>query len=402
MEEGMMVLVSPSVCAVEVSPAAGVGAADSAPNHPHHPEEASAADHGDRDSSSTDQHGASSGHMVVKGKRTKRPRTSPVAHPYQFPAAASSTSNSYHSGGSSGVTEEEEDMANCLILLAQGNPQVVVGATNPVSVNNKNEEKGGSNQLNRGSSKRFTEASVSAAGCTVKAGFYVYECKTCSKCFPTFQALGGHRASHKKPKVGVVELSSSYYAVGHMDSDGKTKPLEQVLMDHHHQKPQAPVQPSVVLDSSPAPIIPPAAATMSSILHHQNNMATLINHSTKSTTVRVHECSICGSEFQSGQALGGHMRRHRAAAAAAASTALATSSPPPQLSDNPAPKNEEVIEMRTKSVVLPLDLNLPAPSDDAEFPKATPSPPPTAFPFSAPSKRPPMLFSASPLVDCHY
>ncbi|EHA8591840.1 putative Zinc finger protein ZAT5 [Cocos nucifera] len=28
---------------------------------------------------------------------------------------------------------------------------------------------------------------------------------------------------------------------------------------------------------------------------------------------RVHECSICGLEFPIGQALGGHMRRHRGA-----------------------------------------------------------------------------------------
>lgn len=29
-----------------------------------------------------------------------------------------------------------------------------------------------------------------------------FECKTCSRKFTTFQALGGHRASHKKPKLG--------------------------------------------------------------------------------------------------------------------------------------------------------------------------------------------------------
>ena len=34
-----------------------------------------------------------------------------------------------------------------------------------------------------------------------KVGYYVYECKTCNRTFPSFQALGGHRASHKKPKA---------------------------------------------------------------------------------------------------------------------------------------------------------------------------------------------------------
>lgn len=29
----------------------------------------------------------------------------------------------------------------------------------------------------------------------------VFTCKTCNKEFPSFQALGGHRASHKKPRL---------------------------------------------------------------------------------------------------------------------------------------------------------------------------------------------------------
>ncbi|GMI84068.1 RESPONSIVE TO HIGH LIGHT 41 [Hibiscus trionum] len=29
----------------------------------------------------------------------------------------------------------------------------------------------------------------------------VFACKTCDKTFPSFQALGGHRASHKKPRL---------------------------------------------------------------------------------------------------------------------------------------------------------------------------------------------------------
>ncbi|EOA24827.1 hypothetical protein CARUB_v10018114mg [Capsella rubella] len=30
-----------------------------------------------------------------------------------------------------------------------------------------------------------------------------FECKTCNRIFDSFQALGGHRASHKKPKLSV-------------------------------------------------------------------------------------------------------------------------------------------------------------------------------------------------------
>ncbi|KAL5569134.1 hypothetical protein UlMin_025709 [Ulmus minor] len=45
----------------------------------------------------------------------------------------------------------------------------------------------------------------------------VFECKTCNRQFPSFQALGGHRASHKKPRLAAGETSS--------DSQGSpTKP----------------------------------------------------------------------------------------------------------------------------------------------------------------------------------
>ncbi|MCL7021613.1 hypothetical protein MKW94_005852 [Papaver nudicaule] len=78
----------------------------------------------------------------------------------------------------------------------------------------------------------------------------VYECKTCSKQFPSFQALGGHRASHKTRRV----------------------------MDLYSSENQ-------------------------SIMEHQQ--------ATKKQ--KMHECSICGLKFEIGQALGGHMRKHRAA-----------------------------------------------------------------------------------------
>ncbi|KAL5581067.1 hypothetical protein UlMin_013509 [Ulmus minor] len=34
----------------------------------------------------------------------------------------------------------------------------------------------------------------------------VFVCKTCNREFPSFQALGGHRASHKKPKLSADEI----------------------------------------------------------------------------------------------------------------------------------------------------------------------------------------------------
>ncbi|XP_062118137.1 zinc finger protein ZAT11 [Humulus lupulus] len=78
-----------------------------------------------------------------------------------------------------------------------------------------------------------------------------FECKTCNKRFSSFQALGGHRASHKKPKLA---------------NDG----------DHHD--------------------------------HHGHE-----DEYNKKVVNKKHVCTICGVVFSMGQALGGHMRRHRAA-----------------------------------------------------------------------------------------
>lgn len=38
-----------------------------------------------------------------------------------------------------------------------------------------------------------------------------FKCKACDKRFSSFQALGGHRASHKKPKLMVADLSCHHH-----------------------------------------------------------------------------------------------------------------------------------------------------------------------------------------------
>ncbi|KAI3449088.1 hypothetical protein Pfo_005753 [Paulownia fortunei] len=80
-----------------------------------------------------------------------------------------------------------------------------------------------------------------------------YRCETCSKLFRSYQALGGHRASHKKIKVN---------------------------------------------DAAP-PEVEAAAAAMVVVVEE-----------------KIHECPFCHRVFSSGQALGGHKRSHFMGAAA--------------------------------------------------------------------------------------
>ncbi|CAM0877361.1 unnamed protein product [Alopecurus aequalis] len=79
-----------------------------------------------------------------------------------------------------------------------------------------------------------------------------FVCKTCSRAFASFQALGGHRTSHMRGRHHGLELGV-----------GVAKAItirEKKQSEDRHQG---------------------------------------------------HECHICGLGFETGQALGGHMRRHR-------------------------------------------------------------------------------------------
>jgi hypothetical protein len=114
-----------------------------------------------------------------------------------------------------------------------------------------------------------------------------FQCRTCGRRFATFQALGGHRTSHKRPRVR---------------ADG----LE------------------LLLGARP-----------------DKGAAAAAKH--------VHRCHTCGMVFPTGQALGGHMRRHRAAAFDAA-TALKSMSSSSGLSEDCGHHDE------AEDVILPMTL----------------------------------------------
>ncbi|OAY65919.1 Zinc finger protein ZAT9 [Ananas comosus] len=102
-----------------------------------------------------------------------------------------------------------------------------------------------------------------------------FQCGTCRKVFRSYQALGGHRASHKK-------------------SHGWCFP---------HPTPPAPPPPPPIHDAPKLPI-------------------------------KLHQCPFCSRVFGSGQALGGHKRSHFSSSSPAANAAAAAVAPPPTATAN--------------------------------------------------------------------
>jgi len=295
--------------------------------------------------------------QIVKGKRTKRQRPSSPFGNLAVTSSSSSGSGGVGGGGGGGgggdygsissaattsgeiyeSTEEEEDMANCLILLAQGDAP-------------RQHERFHSRKL---SEMVATTSTTTGGKAAAPAGFYVYECKTCNRTFPSFQALGGHRASHKKPKAAMVE-------------EKKEKAAVSSSMDY--------LEEGQILNNKSFPAAQKVAQQIA-------NKGTVHINKTK-----IHECSICGLEFMSGQALGGHMRRHRAASATSGQVVMSieTTSGNNHM-DN---VNSQHVEIKPRNI-LTLDLNLPAPPEDD-----------SKFQFTTAQQS--LVFSTPALVDCHY
>ena len=292
---------------------------------------------------------------IAKGKRTKRMRLlSPCGV-----VATTVTSSTSSASSTTTYESEEEDMANCLILLAQGGeshhhpPRHDKQQVEDHGLENcdgviKTEEKGNNNSDN----VNATPTATTTTAATTKVGFYIYECKTCNRTFPSFQALGGHRASHKKPKLAAEEKKQPLPPPAQPSPPSQ---LQHMIVTNYDRFEEGNVKSG-----------PPISLQLGN--NGNNNKG------------KIHECSICGSEFTSGQALGGHMRRHRASTNAnnvvdttSCNTVITTT-----ITAVP-PRN-----------ILQLDLNLPAPEDDLREAK---------FQFTATSQ---VLVGTPALVDCHY
>ncbi|KAK1378701.1 hypothetical protein POM88_025445 [Heracleum sosnowskyi] len=134
-----------------------------------------------------------------------------------------------------------------------------------------------------------------------------YKCSTCDKTFSTHQALGGHRSSHNKFKVTIINGDSSTKKSVSAFAPPVQSHQKQ-LNTRHDQFYRVPMS---------------DCATKRKIIDE-------VGGSSKADDISssVHKCSVCNKIFASGQALGGHKRSHWTAPAADAQT---EAQPQPQL-----------------------------------------------------------------------
>ncbi|KAI5075771.1 hypothetical protein GOP47_0009847 [Adiantum capillus-veneris] len=191
-----------------------------------------------------------------------------------------------------------------------------------------------------------------------------YECTACKRIFKSHQALGGHRASHKKVKgcfaktTGDATEANSplYHREGIATFLGGTSMLSlagSCSKDQSAAASYAPIEPLAVPDQlhragngkdiiSSGPDTKNAVVEGSGIitsstlsaaesghLHLLLNGMDVAAHASRSSSKlalhnnssKYHQCSICQRVFSSGQALGGHKRCHWAADKTAAGIA---------------------------------------------------------------------------------
>nr|GMD81020.1 zinc finger protein ZAT4-like [Ipomoea batatas] len=219
------------------------------------------------------------------------------------------------------ASREEEDLANCLVMLS----------SNGSFVSSTHEEDENHN-LREGNKAKEMEINNNNNNNNNNKG--LFQCKACKKVFNSHQALGGHRASHKKVK-GCYAAKLNNNNNNNNNSDDNDYYLDG----------GASVGPQHSDYSLPSPPSPAAATALSR------------------KRSRVHQCSICHRIFSSGQALGGHKRCHWLASGMTEATLIQNfqeiaaydhSKSPPLIFKNPA-----FMATPPPPHPSPLDLNFP-------------------------------------------
>ncbi|XP_026393053.1 uncharacterized protein LOC113288280 [Papaver somniferum] len=156
-----------------------------------------------------------------------------------------------------------------------------------------------------------------------------FNCSSCNKSFPSHQALGGHRSSHKSNKINqpkyksnVEELAGGGLVItreadedeGHdfyglVNNDNAN--IKQTLEDFSFE-----------------------VKSVESISKSKSKLMAAAMTSSSNISMQTHRCSICGKTFPTGQALGGHKRHHGTSPSPSPSPSAVVDRIPPPLSSS--------------------------------------------------------------------
>lgn len=224
-------------------------------------------------------------------------------------------------------SSEEEDLANCLMMLSKAkvDPSTAEPEESCASASKDEERRKPTNFVSPFSCRVPSNDNTDKAK-GVSRG--LFECKACKKVFNSHQALGGHRASHKKVKGCFA---------ARLDAVDDYVPDEDVIT---HEE-----------------FIPTESMCDLPFDHRTNALIP----STSKRKSKVHECSICHRVFSSGQALGGHKRCHWITSNSPDTNSLAKLQ---KFHDDLEQVQQRPKFIEADPLALKLDLNLPAPSDN--------------------------------------
>ncbi|KQJ83954.1 uncharacterized protein LOC100823737 [Brachypodium distachyon] len=240
--------------------------------------------------------------------------------------------------------EEEEDLANCLVMLSSSSK-----ADQPARVADTNPEpcaSGTGKVHGRIMSQQpqplayvlpapdptmvlpLALPAPQHASAPIPRG--MFECKACKKLFTSHQALGGHRASHKKvkgcfaakPESSVSASEPPHHAAtlggpNNEKSNAFAHAVVQVNVSSDADARTNYVDASTVGDRNDAgtseaaePSLSMAIVTTGTADHEPPVVALAPAVGSSKRKAKMHECSVCNRLFSSGQALGGHKRCH--------------------------------------------------------------------------------------------
>lgn len=304
-------------------------------------------------------------HGWMTGKRSKRPRQFVRSLQDSCPQASEETPTIT-------LTEikEEQDMANCLVMLAcagrnlrqrgtdQHQPKesnsvtvdggsqpdmkdTLEGSTGATCPNGKplmpppKDEKEMDRDVDGGSQCEENcddddGLDLSPGVCRLK-----YECTTCKRIFKSHQALGGHRASHKKVKGCFARTN-----MGTSPQDVQEDGISEEFLKSKELFSTFELQDTSQSDDG------------KDIYLSKEESEEMVSAARK---IKGHECSICHRVFTSGQALGGHKRCHWGGAGTTSELTAVVSS-----------NTKQVLQMIRSSTGKNFDLNLPAPAEDSD------------------------------------